>query len=274
MSQAIKEQTQSYDFGTDPLSVNTYFPNQQKPNKLSHRLHKPTLEQWLVWGHEIYEERRNLSPEEIEETNKLRDANDPVAWAYEKQFNEYDASRRLYEVIAIDVTEYKLDDSGELQPAETYPLTPELLKRAIITKDVVISGLYKSYCELEESSGVDNTEEIYVRQTIGTSDTPPSVLHSLRKATDEERQKFQNESLRTYGVAGKNDTVRICVNLRVADDLYNAMLLRVENATVNGQPFDEASRAIFLKEINPVFKFKVLEAALQIKLMNFDYDLR
>jgi hypothetical protein len=274
MSQAVKEQTQPYDFGADPVRVNIHLPNDPRPNKFTHRLRKPTLEQWLVWGHELYEERRNLSPEEIEEGNKLRDADDLVSWAYEKKFNEYDPSRRLYEAIAIDVTDYKLDESGELQPAETHPLTPKLLNRAILNKDVVISSLYKSYCELEESSGAEDTEEVRVRQTIGVSETPPSVLHALRKATDEERQKFQNESLRTYAVADNPDTIRICVNLRIADDLYNEMLLRVENATVNGQSFDEASHVTFLKEINPVFKFKVLEAALQIKLMNFDHDLR
>lgn len=273
MNEDNTEQPVPFDFGTNPVSVNTYLPNISKPNKFVHRLHKPTIEQWILWGHEIYEERRNFSLEEIERENSSKDESEHIESGYEKSFNEYHASRRLYEAVAIDVTTYKPDENEKLQPAETRPITPEILERAILNTDVVISGLYKSYCELEQNSDAE-TDEIYVRQTIGSSDSPPAVLHILRRATDDEQQKFQNESLRTYGVAGEQNTIRICLNLRVADDFYNAMLLRVDDATVDGQEFSESTRKTFLKAINPVFKLKVLEEALQAKVMNFDYDYR
>ena len=258
MSQDITEQTPPYDFGTDPVSVNIYRPNDPRPNKLVHRMHKPTTEQWLLWGHEIYEERRNLSEEEIRESNEMRDDDDPIESAYQTNFNEFDASHRLYEAIAIDVTEYHPDENGELQPTKTHPITPELLERAILGSDVAISSLYKSYCTLEERPEI-SADEVHVLQTIGSSDTPPSVLHVLRKATEEEHERFKDETPRAYQVAGKPDTIRICNNLRIVDDLYNAMLLRVEKATVNGEEFNESTRAAFLKAINPVFKLKVLE---------------
>jgi hypothetical protein len=273
MSQDITEQTPPYDFGADPVSMNTHRPNDPRPNKLTHRMRKPTIEQWLLWGHEIYEERRNLSEEEIREDNESRGEDDRIESTYQTSFNEFDASRRLYEAIAIDVTEYHPDENGELQPTRTHPLTPELLERAILGTDVAIGGLYKSYCNLEESSQ-NGTGEVRVRQTIGSSDTPPSVLHVLREATEEERQKFKDETPRAYQVAGRPDTIRICNNLRVADDLYNSMLLHVENATVNGQGFNESTRAVFLKAINPVFKLKVLEEAVQIEMTTFYYDNR
>jgi hypothetical protein len=287
-----KQEATTYDFGTDPISVNLHRPNAATQNKETHRMHKPTVEQWLLWGHELYEERRNLSPEELEEESKLDD-DDPLEWAYQKQYNEHEASRRLYEAVAIDVTAYKLGKAEELQPSKTYPLTPELIGR-VIGSDVAISGLYHCYCELEnasgqtideiedvertvigdanETSGENVSEEIRVRQTIGSSETAPSVVHVLRTATDEEGAKFLQETVRTYAVVGKPDTMRICLNLRAASDIYDAMLLRVEKGTVNGQQFDEKSRAVFKEAINPVFKLKVLEAALNTRLWHFASD--
>lgn len=266
MSEDLTEQTTTYDFGVDPVSVNTYRPNDPRPNKLTHRLHKPTIEQWLLWGHEIYQEQRNLSPEEIQESNEMRDEDERIESGYQYHFNKYDASRRLYEAIAIDVTAYEPDENEELQPFETRPLTPELLDRAILGTDVAIRGLYNCYCELEEDSDADSSNDLRVRQTIGVSDFPPVVLHVLREATDEEKQRFATETLRTYLVPDKPDTVRICFDLRVASELYDAMILRVENATVEEQGFSDSTRAKFLKAVNPIFKLKVLEEALQIEL--------
>jgi hypothetical protein len=242
---------------------------------MSHRLRVPTLEQWLVWGHEVYEERRYLTKQEWEEQNRVlgreepEEPEEPVEYAYEHHFNEYDASRRLYKTIAIDVTAYESNEHEELEPVETRPITEELLQNAILNPDVVIGGLFNSYCEIEESTVSD---EIRVRQTIGSSDSAPSVVHVLRKASDEEIQQFQNDSLRAYGVPGKENTQRICLNLRVANDLYDELVVRIENATVNGREYDNSTRDDFLKVINPVHKFKTLEAALQIDLMKFKND--
>jgi hypothetical protein len=275
MSEGIAEQTAPYEYVKDPIIINTERPRLSRPNRISHRLRVPTLEQWLVWGHEVYEERRYLTKQEWEEQNRFlgreepEEPEEPVEYAYESHFNEYDASRRLYKAIAIDVTAYESNEHEELEPVETHPITEELLQKAILSPDVVIGGLFDSYCELEESTVSD---EIRVRQTIGSSDSAPSVTHVLRKASDEEIQQFQNDSLRQYGVPGKANTYRICLNLRVANDLYDELVIRIENATVNGREYDDSTRNDFLMAINPVHKLKTLEAALQIERMKFKSD--
>lgn len=274
MSEDIAEQTAPYEYVRDPIVINTERHKVSWPNKMSHRLRAPTFEQWLVWGHEIYEERRCLSQQELEEQNRLVGREEPVEYAYQHHFNEYDASRRLYKAIAIDATLYESNGHGELEPVETRPITEELLQKAILNPDVVIGGLYRSYCELEEGTASQGSAEIRVRQTIGSSDSAPSIAHVFRKASDEEIQQFQNDSLRAYGVPGKVDTQRICLNLRVANDLYDEFVIRIENATVNGREYDDSTRADFLRTINPVYKFKTLEAALQINLFNFAEDFR
>jgi len=272
MNEDTAEQTTPYEYVRDPIIINTERPRLSRPNRMSHRLRVPTFEQWLVWGHEVYEERRYLTKQQWEEQNRRsgrEEPEEPVEYAYERHFNEYDASRRLYKAIAIDATLYKLNEREELEPAETRPITEELLQAGTLNPDVVIGGLFDSYCELEESTVSD---EIRVRQTIGSSDSAPSVAHVFRKASDEEIRQFQNDYLRAYGVPGKANTERICLNLRVANDLYDELVIRIENATVNGREYDDSTRNDFLRVINPVHKLKILEAALQIERMKFKSD--
>jgi hypothetical protein len=271
MSEAAATQRKSYDFAQDPISVNLHRPNSSKENKETHCIRKPTQEQWFLWGYEIYEQRRNLSQQELEEENKLVDRDGPIEWAFEKQYDEYEASRRIYLRNAVDVTAYKLDENEKLQPYKTHELTPDVIDK-VIGKDVAVSGLYSCYCELAERSPADSNDEIRVSQTIGRAEDAPIVVHVLRKPTEDETRQFQTEITRTYLVADKPDTVRVSLNLPVVNQIYDSLILRIENANLGNQTFSEESKQDFLDAINPVFKLKVLEEVFEQNVWHFQYD--
>lgn len=199
------------------------------------------------------------------------DRDDQVESVYERQYNEYDASREIYLTNAVDVTTYKADENGELRPYKTYELTPDLIDR-VIGKDVVIGGLYSCYCELAERSAADLGYEIRVNQTIGRADDSPVVVHVLSKPTEDLTRRFQTELTRTYVVTNKRDTVRICLNLSAVKQIYNAMIVRIENGNLGDSPFSDDIKQDFLEAINPVFKLKVLEAAFEQDVWHFEYD--
>jgi hypothetical protein len=148
----------------------------------------------------------------LDEENKLADRDGPIEYAYEKQYHEYEASRRIYLRNAVDVTAYKLDENEKPQPYKTYELTPDLIDK-VIGKEAAISGLYSCYCELAEKSPTDSDGEIRVNQTIGRAEDAPVVVHVLRKPTEDETSQFQTEITRTYLVPDQPDTMRISLNL-------------------------------------------------------------
>jgi hypothetical protein len=57
-----------------------------------------------------------------------------------------------------------------------------------------------------------------------------------------------------------------------AIELYDALIVNVENATAHGQQFSDANREPFLAEINPVYKLRVLEALLGVSAWGFKID--
>jgi hypothetical protein len=260
-----------YDFGEDPVSVNLNRPNLSIENKETHRIRKPSQKQWYRWGFDIYEQRRYLSQQELTDENQLADHDDEVESAYERQYDEYDASRDIYLKNAVDVTTYKLDETGELRPYKTYDLTSDFIDK-VIGKDVVISGLYSCYCQVAAESLADLSDEIRVNQTIGRAEDSPVVIHVLGKPTEDLTRRLQSEITRKYLVHHKPDTVRICLNLPAVKQIYNAMILRIENATVGDSIFSEDTKEHFLEAVNPVFKLKVLEATFDRDVWHFNYD--
>jgi len=60
--------------------------------------------------------------------------------------------------------------------------------------------------------------------------------------------------------------------LQAANELYDTLVVNVENATVKCQPFNAETRDNFLKEINPVHKLRVLEPHLNINAWHFKID--
>lgn len=271
MSEAAAKKRKSYDFAQDPISVNLHRPNSPRENKETHRIRKPRQEQWFLWGYEIYEQRRNLSQQEIDAENKLSEGEELIESGYERQYDESEASRRIYLKNAVDVTTFKLDEHEELQPYKTYELTSDLADK-VIGKDVAISGLYSCYCELAEKSASDSEDEIRVDQTIGRAEDAPVVVHVLRKPTVDETRQFQTEITRTYLIWDKPDTVRISLNLPIINQIYDSLIIRIENGTLGTQGFSENTKESFLEAINPVFKLKVLEQVFEQDVWHFQHD--
>jgi hypothetical protein len=50
------------------------------------------------------------------------------------------------------------------------------------------------------------------------------------------------------------------------------LLVNIENATAKGETFKEETKSLFLEEINPVYKFRILTELLSINAWNFKVD--
>lgn len=62
------------------------------------------------------------------------------------------------------------------------------------------------------------------------------------------------------------------LNLQAVSELYNKLVVKIENATVRGQSYNPETHNDFLREINPVHKLRILEPHLNINAWYFKID--
>jgi len=68
------------------------------------------------------------------------------------------------------------------------------------------------------------------------------------------------------------EIIQLQLNLSVANDFYNLLIKRIENATLGGMAFSAYTRAAFLDAINPVYKLRVLEPLFGVRAWYFKVD--
>ncbi len=119
-------------------------------------------------------------------------------------------------------------------------------------KSAVIQAIYRrDYFPAEENSPWDEQIAIIEEFTDGSA-----VRHIFRQPTENElrqyRRKMQSGSLKP-GKRGRQ-TFRMQPTLRSAADFYDMWLIKIENATVSGNSYDDNRRPEFLQFIDPLAK--------------------
>jgi hypothetical protein len=271
-----RAKTPPYEFNEFPLTVTLIrFPNSEHPHRTLHRLRKPTFDEWEEWGLNIESSRRLLSPAELEEyygsKSKDEEKNNEVWRLF---YAEWEASKRLYDRIILEIAGLKLDKNDDFPIDQFRKLPPDIIDKLWFeSKETVITRLYECYCGLEKPVSL-NTEVQRVIQRLSHKSSSFDVTHVLRKPTEDESYEFRTNIVKGYFSADKDnqEIIQLKLNLPVAVEFYNRLIINIENATTSGQPFSDEMKDAFLEAINPVYKLRVLGPIFDVNAWYFKID--
>lgn len=265
-----------YEYDDFPFTV-TLVHDRRSPNsyETAHRLRRPEPEEWQAWGAEIEFSRRYWSPEEIEEHNAAKDGDEEDATVIFNDFySEWEANENFYNYIISETAGIILGDDDDFPKDQFRQLPLEIVAELMFEiKDAVIRAFYECYSWLEKSENLDENENL-IRQRLERHSKSFTVNHILRKATDEESLSFRTQIIKGYKSFDEDgkEIIVLKLNLLAADELYDKLIVNIENTLVKGEPFSDETRDEFLKAINPFYKLRVLEPHLNTNAWYFNID--
>lgn len=266
--------TSPYEFNNFPQVITlTHRADSSHPFETSHRLRRPTNDEWEGWAQSIKRNRSYFSLAEIDEYNADREEDDKASEIWSPSYSEWEANESLYDRILLEIAGVHVDSDDEFPRDQFRALPAEIIARLQFeTKSAVLTKLYECYCELNHSS--DHDELSRINQELFTRSSSFDVIHLLRKPSEAESRAF-----RTRIVTGKfaqdeesREIVELHLNLSVAIEFYNLLIVGVEEATVDGKEFSAETRRTFLEVINPVYKLRVLEELFGVRAWYFKVD--
>lgn len=271
-----RAETPPYEFNNSPLTITlTHSPDTPHSYKTSHRLRKPTVDEWKEWSLNIKRTRRYSSPAEIAEYNARKGEDEEAATEIWSPFySEWEANKQFYNKLILEIAGAKLDKDDDFPTDQFRELDPEIIENLRLEiKNSVITKLYRCYCDVEKPATSDNDgQRIY--QNINFKSSSFDVIHILRKPSEDENYTF-----RTNIVSGSFSTdeegkeiIQLKLNLSTAVEFYDNLLINIENATVGGQMFSDETRGAFLEAINPVYKLRILEPLFDVNAWYFKID--
>lgn len=276
----VEEQSEihPYEFNGFPsIVLITHKSNISEAFETSHRLRKPSTEEWDKWISGIECHRRYLSPAEIDEHNAQKDDDENEELAteiYYPFYDEDDANEVLYGNLILETAGIKLHKDDTLSKNEFRKVTPELAEKVpILWKNKVVSKLYECWCSSDKDNLPTNDEQKITQQLVFGSKCF-NVIHILRKPTEVESHHFRTNILKGYFAANEEseEVVQLKLNNSIVVEFYDRLIIKIENATVNGKHFSDEMKNAFLESINPVYKLRVLEPLFNINAWYFDVD--
>jgi hypothetical protein len=219
-------------------------PNSETPKIVWHKLRKPTLQQLKDRESQVKNELITVSSREDEDRT-----------------DETVANANLWRKLIVTVKGYKgAPDWRELSDAEKDGMKPGHKSRAI-------AQMYMGACLVEAGEDDDvsiGAETWTIRQEIGARREPDFIVrHSLREPSQGELEKFKGSAARMSYVRGsKKPHRKFNTNLQSYCDLYDAILLSIDGATVDGKTFSPETRKAFLLQIDPIWKKKIIETLM------------
>jgi hypothetical protein len=267
-------QTAPFEFNAIPLSITlNHNVGRRKPTKTEHKLRRLTTERWIEWAGELERSIRYLSDEEV--AAELGDKNDidSDSTVSIQSYSEWTANERLYDDAVLEVAEFKLGngDEGGVELLRSFP--PDRIKDLLFeVKSSVIRKLYRCYCELDRKQP-SNSEQSIV-QYLDIDSTSFQVQHVFRQPNEEESREFRLTVVNGSFSTDEEDREIINLQLKLATAVtfYDRLLIRIENGTVDGNPYDESTRDSFLQAINPVYKLRILEPLFDVDAWYFAID--
>src|SRR6185503_8646468 len=185
------QQSAPYEFDNYPFDVVLIRrPNHPRPLELKHRVRKPSIDEWVQWARDIKWIRRYLSAAELEEIRGDED-NSETTEAYELSYNEWDASKALYDKIVLEIAGYKFEKDDQHPVKDFRVPTREMVEKLWFQhKETVITRLYKSFCSVDEKVSTSNGA-VRVQQELPPDSSPFIVTHVLREPTEDESVRFR-----------------------------------------------------------------------------------
>jgi hypothetical protein len=265
-----------YEFNNYPFAVTlVHNRHSSEPYETIHRLHKPQPYEWQTWGAEIEFTRRYWSPEQIAEHNANKnDDEEDATVIFNEFYSEWKTNENLYDRIIFEIAGIRLNEQDDYPLEQFRQLPPETIgELRFEIKNAVIRRFYESYCWRRKGNGLGESETL-VRQELSIGSRSYRVDHVLRRATGEESLSFRTQIIKGYKSLDEDgeEIIVLRLNLQAADELYDKLIIRILNATVDGKSFAAETRGDFLREISPVHKLRVLEPHLGLNAWYFQID--
>jgi hypothetical protein len=271
-----RAETPPYEFNNFPRSITlTHYPHTSHSRKTLHRLRNPTFAEWEEWSLNIECTRHYLSPAEVAESsvgNGEEEEKEKEVW--EIFYGEWEASKQLYNKIILEIAGAKLGKQDDFPTDQFRELAPEIIAKVPFEfKETVITGLYECWCGLERPVPSDHAEQ-RIYQNLSYKSSSYDVIHTLRKPTQDESYTFRTNIVKGYFSTNDDnqEIIQLKLNLSTAIEFYNELIINIENATVDGQPFSDEMRNAFLESINPIYKLRVLEPLFDVNAWYFKVD--
>lgn len=216
-------------------------PNTETPKMVWHKLRKPTLQQLKERESQIKSELVSISSHEDEDRS-----------------DDTTANANLWRKLIVAVKGYRgAAEWRDISDAEREEMKPGHKVRAI-------RQMYAGDCLIEANEDDEvsiGAETWVIRQDIGANREPDFVIrHSLREPTQPEWEKFKGTAQRSSYIRGaKRLRRKFNTSLQSYCELYDAVLLSIEGATVDGKIFSPETRKAFLLQIDPIWKRKIIE---------------
>lgn len=276
------ETTATYPMDMSPIEVKLLlYTSLEKSPSATHVMRKPTFEE--------EESRERKMPLITKDLGKVEGNN-----ASSMTIDDEPANVALYDKIALTVAGYALK-SGEKPTDEPIPVTQEIETpkgmQTVLSlipashKSTAINGMFPSTFEVdlqdqEFSFALGGGREWSVKQEIGGKTkredgtlSPPNftVYYTFREPTEAERKKYRTRAIAAVNVQEKEGGIseRRSTNLKVMRELFDALIVSVDGATIGGKPI-KISDSEHLSNIPATFKksavirlFNVLDADLE-----------
>ena len=247
------------------------FPNADKKHEVVHKVRKPNFAE--------EDARERMMPLIISDAGKIDGAE-----ASSMSLDDETANVRMYDKIAVSVNGYALErgqkPSTEDIDVNTVIGDDKTVKDLIPPshKSAVVNGLYPASYEVDFGDeefyfALGGGREWKIRQEIGgrfkredgTLSPPDYIIYYIfREPTQEERKKFRSQAISALTLRTTSGTKdRRSTNLKVVNDLFDALIQTIEGASIEGGPIDTRDKKQLAK-IPATFKKGSL-----IRLMNF-----
>lgn len=221
---------------------------------LVHRLQKPTPAQ-------LFDRESQLAvvSESVSDTEEaVRGGDDDEA-----------ANVKLWDVIATHVKGYQLPGEPVTASLDWREVTDGL--RLLIPaphKSTAFRGMYQSSAEVEKNPDEGfllGSSDWTIKQVYGNPDKPLFVVrHTLRAPTEKERREYRQKATEIrFGKGQRRQTTKVLTRLKPNVELYDSLFLSIEGATVDGYPYQEARRGLFLEQIDPISKRQIITVFLK-----------
>lgn len=219
-------------------------PNSDAPLLVAHRLRQPTLTELI--------ERESQINLEIVETSKREE---------EISTDEEIANAKLWDKVILEVKGYKgFDDFRPLTETEKAAMRPS-------HKRVAVLGMYAGTASIlndDAELSIEN-DTWTIRHLIGTNPEHPAftIDHILREPTELERVRYKRGASKIRLVRGSSKArTRIASDLKVFCELYDALVMNIDGATVKDRDLIASNRSEFLAAIDPVWKRLVVQTLM------------
>lgn len=238
-----------------PLDQSSYeITITSRGQSLAHRLQKPTAAQ-------LYDRESQLAvvSESVSETEEaVRGGDDDEV-----------ANAKLWDMIATHVMGYRLPGEAKETATEWREVTDDL--RLLIPaahKSTAFRGMYQSSATVEENPDEGfllGSSEWTIKQVYGDPADPLFVIrHTLRAPTEKERREYRQKATEIrFGKGQRKQTTKVLTRLKPNAELYDALFVSIEGATIDGHFYQETRRSLFLEEIDPISKRQVITVFLK-----------